>query len=33
MNDTDNEFYDEADELRAATAAGAPEVADHDRVA
>lgn len=33
MNDRENEFHDEAEELRAATAAGAPELAEHDRVA
>ena len=33
MNDNENEFHDEAEELRAATAAGAPELAEHDRVA
>ena len=33
MNDNKDEYYDEAEELRAATAADAPEVADHDRVA
>ena len=32
MNDNENEFHDEAEELRAATAAGAPELAEHDRV-
>ena len=33
MNDNNDDYYDEAEELRAATAADAPEVADHDRVA
>ncbi len=33
MNDNENEFHDEAEELRAATAADAPELAEHDRVA
>ncbi len=33
MNDNENEFHDAADELRAATAEGAPELAEHDRVA
>lgn len=33
MNDNENEFHDEAEELRAATAAQAPELAEHDRVA
>ena len=33
MNDNENDFHDEAEELRAATAAGAPELAEHDRVA
>lgn len=33
MNDNENEFQDEAEELRAATAAAAPELAEHDRVA
>ncbi|MES2903517.1 MAG: nucleotide exchange factor GrpE [Pseudomonadota bacterium] len=33
MNDNENEFHDEAEELRAATAAAAPELAEHDRVA
>ena len=33
MNDNENEFHDEAEELRATTAAGAPELAEHDRVA
>lgn len=33
MNDNENDFHDEAEEIRAATAAGAPELAEHDRVA
>ena len=33
MNDNNDDYYDEAEELRAANAADAPEVADHDRVA
>jgi molecular chaperone GrpE len=33
MNDDDEDFHDEAEELRAATAADAPELAEHDRVA
>ena len=32
MNEDENDFHDEAEELRAATAAGAPELAEHDRV-
>ena len=32
MNDNNDEYHDEAEELRAATAAGAPELAEHDRV-
>ncbi len=33
MNDNENDYHDEAEEIRAATAAGAPELAEHDRVA
>ncbi len=33
MNDNENDYHDEAEELRAATAAGAPELAEHDRLA
>ena len=33
MNDNNDEYHDEAEELRAATAADAPELAEHDRVA
>ena len=33
MNDNENDFHDEAEELRAATAADAPELAEHDRLA
>ncbi len=33
MNDNENDLHDEAEELRAATAASAPELAEHDRVA
>ena len=32
MNDNEDDYHDEAEELRAATAAGAPELAEHDRV-
>ena len=32
MNDNENEYHDEAEEIRAATAAHAPELAEHDRV-
>jgi len=33
MNDNEDDYHDEAEELRAATAAGAPELAEHDRLA
>ena len=33
MNDRENEFHDEAADIRAETAADAPELAEHDRVA
>lgn len=33
MNENEEDFHDEAEELRAATAAVAPELAEHDRVA
>ena len=32
MNDNKNDYHDEADEIRAETAADAPELAEHDRV-
>ena len=32
MNENDEDYHDEAEEIRAATAAGAPELAEHDRV-
>lgn len=32
MNDNENDFHDEADAIRGETAAGAPELAEHDRV-
>ena len=33
MNDNEEEFHDEAEEIREQTAAGAPELAEHDRMA
>ena len=33
MNDNENDFHDEAEEIREQTAAGSPELAEHDRVA
>ena len=33
MTDQNDDYHDEADEIRAATAADAPELAEHDRVA
>ena len=33
MNDNEHDFHDEAEEIRAETAAGAPELAEHDRLA
>ena len=33
MNEQDEDFHEEADEIRKETAEGAPEVAEHDRVA
>ncbi len=33
MNDNEHDYHDEAEEIRAETAAGAPELAEHDRVA
>ena len=33
MNDNDHDYHDEAEEIRAETAAGAPELAEHDRLA
>ena len=32
MNDNTNDYHDEAEEIRAETAAQAPELAEHDRV-
>lgn len=32
MNDNENDYHDEAEEIRAETAAEAPELAEHDRV-
>lgn len=32
MNDNENDYHDEAEEIRAETAAGAPELAEHDRL-
>ena len=32
MNDNENDFHDEAEEIRAETAAGSPELAEHDRI-
>ena len=33
MNDNKNDFHDEAEDIRAETAAGSPELAEHDRFA
>ena len=33
MNDNEDDYHDEAEAIRAETAAGAPELAEHDRVA
>ena len=33
MNENDNDYHDEAEEIRAETAAGSPELVEHDRVA
>ena len=33
MNDNEHDFHDEAEEIRSQTAAGAPELAEHDRMA